>query len=154
MPAMAGAPGSETSGHYVSPRFIGRRAERATLAQAVATLRAGEGTVVLIEGEAGIGKSRLLDEGLREARSNGARVLIGGCVRLDDDAAPLAPIAEALRNLAAETPSAELAGLLGPAREVLAGLLPGLTDPVGVSNRARPSLSHSHSSGCMSTLSI
>src|SRR3989442_207553 len=50
--------------HAVGPRgltpFVGREAERRLLAERWAQARAGEGQVVLITGEAGIGKSRLV----------------------------------------------------------------------------------------------
>ncbi|HET9224255.1 MAG TPA: AAA family ATPase, partial [Roseiflexaceae bacterium] len=45
-----------------TPAMIGRAAERATLAGAVEKLLAGAGGLLIVEGEAGIGKSRLLAE--------------------------------------------------------------------------------------------
>ena len=44
------------------PVFVGRGEELARLRSLIARLLAGHGSVVLIEGEAGIGKTRLLDE--------------------------------------------------------------------------------------------
>jgi predicted ATPase len=111
-----------------SSRFIGRRAERSRLAAGIAESRRGGGRIFVVEGEAGIGKSRLLHEVTNSARSSGHRVLAGGCVNLHEDTAPLAPIAEALRGLAAETSPEELERLLGPAHEVLVGLLPAPID--------------------------
>jgi class 3 adenylate cyclase/tetratricopeptide (TPR) repeat protein len=58
--------------------IVGRRAELATLAAQVQALSAGgPGAIVLIEGEAGIGKSRLLEEVENHARAAGVRVAVG-----------------------------------------------------------------------------
>ena len=46
---------------YVSP-LVGRYSERIMLAEALRRCRSGRGGVVLISGEAGIGKTRLVDE--------------------------------------------------------------------------------------------
>jgi class 3 adenylate cyclase/tetratricopeptide (TPR) repeat protein len=69
--------GRATSPSRVSPLF-GRDAERAALAQRVETLRAGEGGLVVIEGEAGIGKSRLVADLTGQAAAEGVAVLQGG----------------------------------------------------------------------------
>jgi class 3 adenylate cyclase len=52
-------------------RFVGRAAERALLRQVLGGLREGRGATVLVEGEAGIGKSRLLADLEAEARRAG-----------------------------------------------------------------------------------
>ena len=58
--------------------IVGRRAELATLAAQVQALSAGgPGAIVLIEGEAGIGKSRLLEEIENHARAAGVRAAVG-----------------------------------------------------------------------------
>ena len=59
------------------PRIYGRDAEIATLAEALDLAASGRLAVVLIEGEAGIGKSRLLEEALESARGRGIRVTAG-----------------------------------------------------------------------------
>jgi class 3 adenylate cyclase/tetratricopeptide (TPR) repeat protein len=59
--------------------MIGRSAERMLLAGQVETLvRGGSGGTVLIEGEAGIGKSRLVADLLEQARRQGLTCLFGG----------------------------------------------------------------------------
>jgi DNA-binding SARP family transcriptional activator len=55
-------------------RFVGRVAERATALAAIAALFEGRGAVVCLEGVAGIGKTRLLDEIVTSARWRGATV--------------------------------------------------------------------------------
>ena len=48
------------------------------------------------------------------ARTEGYRVLTGGCVSLSGEVAPFAPIVEALRVLPTELSPAELAAVAGP----------------------------------------
>jgi DNA-binding CsgD family transcriptional regulator/tetratricopeptide (TPR) repeat protein len=81
--------------------FVGRRAELARLEEAVQASRRGQRAVVILGGEAGIGKTTLVTELARRAREGGAEVLIGGCLDLDLGGVPYAPLVEALRDLAA-----------------------------------------------------
>ncbi len=83
----------------VSPELIGRAAERAAIARALEQAREGRGRVVLLGGEAGVGKSRLLGAVLEHARATGALVLAGGCIGIAEGALPFAPIMEAVRPL-------------------------------------------------------
>jgi DNA-binding CsgD family transcriptional regulator len=57
----------------------------------------------VVSGEAGIGKSRLLEQVMTDYRDDGWRVLCGGGVEVSGDPIPYAPIAEALRRLRRET---------------------------------------------------
>ncbi len=59
--------------------FVGRDAELGELTAALGDALAGRGRLVLVGGEAGIGKSRLAEELARRAQSRGARVLVGRC---------------------------------------------------------------------------
>ena len=59
--------------------FVGREHEIAELGAALDDAFAGRGALVLLVGEPGIGKSRLAEELVRQARSRGARVLVGRC---------------------------------------------------------------------------
>lgn len=58
-------------------KMVGRAAEIARLKQAVASVRAGTGHVLQIEGEAGIGKSRLVAELIQQAQAVDLRLLLG-----------------------------------------------------------------------------
>ena len=69
------------------PRIYGRDAEIATLVEALDRAASGRLAVVLIEGEAGIGKSRLLEEALESARGRGMQVTAGRAEELRADAA-------------------------------------------------------------------
>jgi DNA-binding CsgD family transcriptional regulator len=112
----------------VSPVLVGRRADLEAAAGAFAQARRGEPAVVIVSGEAGVGKTRLVEEAGAAARAAGGRLIAGGCVELGGDAMPLSPLAEALRSLAHQVPPDELDQLLGGARPELARLVPEL-DP-------------------------
>ncbi|HEY2317530.1 MAG TPA: AAA family ATPase [Solirubrobacteraceae bacterium] len=112
----------------VSPVLVGRRTESAALSDALQRVVAGERVTVLVGGEAGVGKSRLVDELVRRARAADARVLTGGCFELEGGGIPLAPMIDMFRALAADVPEEELDELLGAARGELRRLVPELDD--------------------------
>ncbi|TAK02440.1 MAG: helix-turn-helix transcriptional regulator [Chloroflexota bacterium] len=104
--------------------FIGRGVELQRLHAALREATAGTGRAVIVAGEAGIGKSRLLDQFAEAAAEEGALVLQGACVETADGTVPYAPFVEILRDLVRATPSERLPALLGPGRAELARLLP------------------------------
>jgi len=65
------------------PGFRGRAAEVAVLSEALNRVASGRLAVVLIEGEAGIGKTRLLDVVLENARGRGIQVAAGSAEELE-----------------------------------------------------------------------
>ena len=69
-------------GSLVSPILVGRRAEMRRLDAVLAGVIGGEAAAIVVGGEAGVGKSRLVQELAAHARAAGARVLVGGCVEL------------------------------------------------------------------------
>jgi hypothetical protein len=75
--------------------FVGRTAELARLGQRLRDARGGHGAVVLLAGEAGIGKTRTLEELAESARTEGAMVLWGRCYE-GEAARPYGAFAEAL----------------------------------------------------------
>jgi DNA-binding CsgD family transcriptional regulator len=76
---MAIGPGPEPP---VAAALIGREREQATLREALAAALGGRGALVLIGGEAGIGKTALAEWLLTEATAQGALVLVGRCYDL------------------------------------------------------------------------
>jgi DNA-binding CsgD family transcriptional regulator/tetratricopeptide (TPR) repeat protein len=84
------------------PVTIGRDQEVRRLREAWDDAFAGAPGLVLIRGEAGIGKSRLVDELMRYVRESDGSVLIGSCSPFLDGVAPYAPIRDALEPLVAE----------------------------------------------------
>ena len=107
-----------------SPELIGREEELATLADAVERAADGEFTAILVAGEAGVGKTRLIAEMARRAADAGARILAGECVELAEGELPFAPLTTALRPVARDLGPAEVEAL--PGREELARLWPEL----------------------------
>ena len=112
----------------VSPVLVGRLAETAALSDALDRVLGGERVTMVVGGEAGVGKSRLVDELMDRARTSDARVLAGGCVELEGGGIPLAPVIDMFRAMATEVPEDELDALLGSARGELGRLVPELDD--------------------------
>ena len=118
-----------------SPVFVGRRDEVASLVALLHRATEGEPGFAIIAGEAGVGKTRLVEELAGYATGSGFTVLTGHCVELGAEGLPLAPLIDALRTLARTTAPGELAEVLGPARRGLGRLLPEL-DPGGAAEPA------------------
>ena len=78
-----------------SPDFVGRAHELAMLDQALEQADGGAPAVLLVGGEAGVGKTRLVTEFAARRSGNGTRVLVGGCVPVADGGLPFAPAVEA-----------------------------------------------------------
>ena len=112
-----------------SPFFVGRAAEIGRLTQALELARDHRPAARLIAGEAGIGKTRLVNEFAGQARAAGAQVLLGGCLQLGETGLPYAPFVGALRPLLRSLPPERLAEVIGPGRGELARLLPDLGPP-------------------------
>src|SRR5215211_7744151 len=116
--------------HHGVPRrvssieFVGRGPELAALTDALDRADSGEFAAIFLAGDSGVGKSRLLLELEHAAEARGVRVVAGDCVALGEGEFPYAPVVSALRGLARELDHEELEGLLGPAREELARLVP------------------------------
>ncbi|MEU8621033.1 AAA family ATPase [Streptomyces sp. NPDC048623] len=114
----------------VSPVFVGRAGELTALTEALSRATAGEPQALLLGGEAGVGKTRLVEEFTTRARAAGAVVALGGCVEIGADGLPFAPFSTALRALRRELPAEFAAAAAGQEGE-LARLLPELGDPTG-----------------------
>jgi DNA-binding CsgD family transcriptional regulator/tetratricopeptide (TPR) repeat protein len=114
-----------------SPVMVGRAGPVAVLDAALARTHCDSASVVLVGGEAGVGKSRLVSDFGRHAKAAGARVLVGGCLEMGTDGLPFAPFTAILRGLVRELGPDGAAGLLpgGAARE-FARLLPEFGEPV------------------------
>jgi DNA-binding SARP family transcriptional activator len=78
------------------PQLVGRRSELETISRLLERLRSGEGSVLGIEGSAGIGKTRLVQEILQIGRGRGYQVLIGRTPELEGPS-PYTPFVEGLR---------------------------------------------------------
>ncbi|MPZ26253.1 MAG: AAA family ATPase [Micromonosporaceae bacterium] len=111
-----------------APAFVGRGWHLDALERALARPPA----VVLVEGEAGIGKSRLVQELLASPRMAGHRALVGVCPPYREPST-LAPVVEALRQAGRPVAELALSGLGGALRPLFpewAAELPPLPEPL------------------------
>ncbi|MGI8868333.1 MAG: helix-turn-helix transcriptional regulator [Mycobacteriales bacterium] len=113
-----------------SPVLVGRVGELRRLHEHLAAASAGQPRVVVIAGEAGIGKTRLVAEFQPSAVEAGARVLAGGCVELSAEGLPFAPFTAILRELV-RTEGAAGVQRLCPDPSPLGGLSPEFGHPGG-----------------------
>ncbi|MFI1334864.1 AAA family ATPase [Streptomyces sp. NPDC020845] len=118
---------------HISPVFVGRSAELTALDEALSRADAGEPRALFVGGEAGVGKTRLMQEFLGRAVADGAVVALGGCVETGADALPYHPVSTALRSLRRRL-GAELDAAIAGQEGELARLLPEL----GEMDRGRP----------------
>ena len=114
-----------TPSPMITPRLVGRASQLATLQLLVEQAKRGEGHLVLISGEAGIGKSRLVAEVKTSTTSQGFLLLQGNCFPTDVTY-PYAPLLDLLRSLFASHPAAPLAIELERLARDLFPLLPEL----------------------------
>ena len=110
-----------------SPAFIGRAEPLARVEAAVERAGKGSSTAVIVGGEAGVGKTRLLRE--LSARLSGVRVLSGACIDLGEGAPPFGPMVEVLRTLVREDGATTVRSAAGPAASELGRLVPELAEP-------------------------
>ncbi len=122
-----------------SPVFVGRGSELRAILSTAEGAASERASLVLISGEAGVGKSRLTAEAAAALRADGWLVLEGGAGVLGDEDLPFGPVVEALRSLArtvdrdriaaaADTSLADLA-ILAPELAGITGEAPTLHGP-------------------------
>src|SRR4051794_24398837 len=113
-------------------RLHGREAELEAIADVVDAVARGAGTVLMVRGEPGIGKTALLTDVRDRALAHRFVVLEGRATELERDVA-FVPLVDALEE---HLPSAEALAALGPERlGLLAEVLPGL---VSAATTTRP----------------
>ena len=103
--------------------YVGRTEERSLLRQAVDRARAGAGGVALIAGEAGLGKTRLVDEIASEARAAGMFVVRGQCYDMEG-APPFVPFVEAIEYGLTVVPRDAFRAAMGDAGPEIARFVP------------------------------
>ena len=108
---------------------VGRDAEMQTLNDAAKRVAAGEGReVLLVSGEAGLGKTTLVAEAARAAFDTGACVLFGHCE--EDLATPYQLFSEALRHYVTNAPEAQLRAHIEEHGSELSRLVPALASRI------------------------
>ena len=118
--------------------IVGRERELVTLLQSLEAAGQGQGGVVLVAGEPGIGKTRLLAEFGARARRQGWRVL-SGCASETEGVPPYLPFTEALRDYARSCPLDDLPEQLGASASDVALLVPALRERLPDLPAAAPS---------------
>ncbi len=99
----------------VNIRFVGRRAESerlAALLEVSAGHPIGATRALLLDGDAGVGKTRLLGELGDSARARGWSVAVGHCLDFGDSALPYLPFSEVVGRLIEELPRETVARVL------------------------------------------
>ncbi|MEE8159768.1 MAG: BREX system ATP-binding domain-containing protein, partial [Dehalococcoidia bacterium] len=109
--------------------FVGREQELAFLRQRVDAARRGEGSLVFITGEAGIGKTRLASEARPYARGRGFLWLEGNYTR--EAGVPLQPWVEAIRTSLRTAPPELMTKVLQPYAGELAKIVPEVAEQLG-----------------------
>ncbi|WP_067225882.1 helix-turn-helix transcriptional regulator [Streptomyces sp. NBRC 109706] len=120
----------------VSPVFVGRTSQLQALREALGQAADGVPQAALVGGEAGIGKSRLVEEFLALAQAQGALTAVGGCVEVGADGLPFAPVVAVLRVLHRELGD-ELTEAAAGFQGELSRLLPDLGPPNAPDHVAR-----------------
>ncbi len=106
----------------VCPILVGRSTELTALQDCLEAAARGQGGVVLLSGEAGIGKSRLAAELRRSAEAQGFQLLGGQCFPTDR-ACPYAPLLDLLGTFLAPLSPAQITTVLGSSARALVPLL-------------------------------
>ncbi len=119
----------------LSPVLVGRDTELSALEDALLSSLRGDGGVVIVGGEAGMGKTRLVNALAGRARRLGCVVLAGGCSEAEL-ALPYLPFLEAIGNYLAGADLASLRDRLGPAADELAQLFPQMGRPASTGGDA------------------
>ena len=102
-----------------SGAFVGRVAELERLDAALAALPERGAATVLVGGDAGMGKSRLIEEFCARARDVGALVAVGACTPAEGGGLPYGPVVGVLRDVARQLAPGDVAGVLGFAQRSL-----------------------------------
>ena len=105
--------------------FVGRATELGELHRALERLASGGGSVVLISGEPGVGKTRLTEQFIAEARAAGCLTLVGHCYETEGTPSYI-PWVEILERSARVVPRAAFREALGDAAPEVARLMPEL----------------------------
>ena len=124
-----------------SATFAGRDAELDRLGAALVALDMTGAQTVLIGGEAGIGKTRLIEELRDRARAAGAVVATGVCSPTEGGGLPYGPVMGILRDLSRQLDEHTAASVLAPARQRFGVLdTPCANDPTTTSELGKTRL--------------
>jgi class 3 adenylate cyclase len=118
------------SSYLVCPVLVGRDDSVALIEETIDASRSA-GVLVLIGGEAGVGKSRLGAHALRLAQERNLARLVGDCS--PEATTPYSPFSAALRRYTRNMSRDELAAFFSGRASLTAGLLPEISSEIGLS---------------------
>lgn len=118
-----------------SPVLVGRDDDLVAARATLTGVDQGDPAFVLVGGDAGIGKSRFLQEVVTSAAGRGWTVLSGSCVDLGLGAAPFTAVADAVRRLRRTLGDDRIRAALGAGADELTELLPGWQTAPGTTER-------------------
>lgn len=117
--------------HADAAPLVGRAAELAQLSGALRAALGGHGNLLAVEGEAGIGKSRLAHAVFQEAMTTGATILTTACQALEQQL-PFAPWLDLIGRYLQRLPPAHHRDLPLASLAQVAPFVPALPDALGV----------------------
>jgi len=129
-PAAAHAPAHVAIEGLARGRLVARRRELDELQALWRSSGRGDGSMALISGEPGVGKTRLARELTAAARLDGATVLAGGCYE-NEATTPYLPFLEAFRRFVRERDDAALVHALDDSAAEIARLAPEIESRLG-----------------------
>lgn len=117
---------------FTSARFVGREDAFTVLASVLQAAAAGKAGALLVDGTAGVGATRFIDEAIRRVQTlpDPFLVLRGGASRSGTDR-PYASVIRALGPALVALPDADLEMVMGTATDELLRLIPGLAQRIG-----------------------
>jgi DNA-binding CsgD family transcriptional regulator/tetratricopeptide (TPR) repeat protein len=118
-------------------RFVGRDTELARVGEAFGRARSGSPSALLIEGDAGIGKSRLMAEATAAFREPEDVIAVGHGIELSGGELAYGVVADSLRSLVRDVGAAVVREAAGPYVPDLASLCPPLDPRPAVTERGR-----------------
>src|SRR5207248_6022060 len=112
--------------------FVGREAELKQLEDGFDSAAAGQGSLVMVVGEPGIGKTTLTEQLATYASLRGGRTLVGHCYEEGSLSLPYLPFVEAMRTYVLDREPARLRSELGSAAPEVARIVSEVRDRVQV----------------------
>jgi predicted ATPase/class 3 adenylate cyclase len=131
-PAEAEPAALEASGGIYQRTFVGREAELKQLQAAFDAALSGQGSLVMVVGEPGIGKTTVTEQLITYVAMRGGRTLVGHCYEEGSLALPYLPFVEAMRSYALVREKDELQQELGTGAGEVARIVSEIRDRVAV----------------------